>query len=45
MDETLEYKNNKINTMCEDIARNDLESVEPLKFSGLQSVDAAKVTL
>lgn len=45
MDETLEFKNNKINKMCEEIAQNDLSSVEPLKFSGLQSVEAAKVTL
>ena len=35
MDETLEYRNKKINELYEEIAQNDLENVEPLKFSGL----------
>ena len=45
MDETLAYKNRKINDLCEEIAANDLEQIEPLKFGGLKSVEAAKVTL
>ena len=35
LDETLEFKNKKINSMWEEIAANDLDNVEPLKFSGL----------
>ena len=35
LDETLEYKNRKINLLCEEIAVHDLEDVEPIKFSGL----------
>lgn len=45
LDNTLEFINKKINTLTEEIMANDLENIEPLSFSGLKSVDAAKVTL
>lgn len=45
LDETLSFVNNKINELTEQIASLDIDNVEPIKFSGLKSVDAAKVTL
>lgn len=45
MDETLDFINNKINELSEEIASIDADNIEPLQFSGLKSVDAAKVTL
>lgn len=45
MDQTLDFMNKNINELCEEIASMDSDSIEPLQFSGLQSVDAARVTL
>ena len=45
MDETLDFINKKINLLSEEIASIDIENIQPLQFSGLKSVDAAKVTL
>lgn len=36
---------NKINNLTEEVTSLDIDNISPLKFSGLQSVDAARVTL
>lgn len=45
LNETLEFINSKINALTEQIESLDIDNIEPIKFSGLKSVDAAKVTL
>eukprot|EP00347_Sterkiella_histriomuscorum_P016618 403352497 len=45
LDETLSFVNNKVNKLTEDISALDIDNIEPIKFSGLASVDAARVTL
>ena len=45
MDQTLDFINKKIQELSENIIQMDFENIEPLQFSGLQSVEAAKVTL
>lgn len=44
-DQTLGFLNNKINSLTEEVITLDIDNIQPLKFSGLQSVDAARVTL
>ncbi len=45
MDETFNFLNNKINRITEEVIALDIDNIEPIRFSGLQSVDAARVTL
>ena len=45
LDDTIDHINKKINVLCEEIAAVDADNIEPLKFSGLKSIDAARVTL
>lgn len=45
MDQTLDFINKKINELSLEIASMDIENIEPLQFRGLQSVDAARITL
>jgi uncharacterized coiled-coil protein SlyX len=45
LDETLNFVSKKINTLTEEVTALDIDNIAPLKFSGLQSVDAARVTL
>mmetsp|Transcript_35035 Transcript_35035/g.34046 ORF Transcript_35035/g.34046 Transcript_35035/m.34046 type:complete len:202 (+) Transcript_35035:2836-3441(+) len=43
-DQTLEFINRKINEYAEELQGMDVD-IEPLNFKGLQSVDAARITL
>ena len=45
MDETFNFLNIKINRITEEVIALDIDNIEPIRFSGLQSVDAARVTL
>jgi chromosome segregation ATPase len=45
LEETYEYHSKKLNTLNEQALSLAADSIEPLKFVGLQSIDAARVTL
>ena len=45
LEETLKFHNDKYNKLTEEAIALDIDRIEPLKFTGLQSVDAARVTL
>ena len=45
LDQTLGFVTNKVNSLSEEAAALDAAALQPLKFSGLQSVEAARVTL
>ena len=45
MNETLNFVTKKVNELTEEAISLDIDNIQPLKFSGLQSVDAARVTL
>jgi len=45
MDQTLDFINKKINEVSLEMNSIDADNIEPLQFRGLQSVDAARITL
>lgn len=45
LDSTLSYVNDRIKRLEEQIHQTDFEKKQPLQFRGLQSVEAAKITL
>jgi hypothetical protein len=45
LEETHKFHSDKLNLLNEEAIALDSDNIEPLKFSGLQSVDAARVTL
>lgn len=45
LEETHKFHSDKLNLLNEEAIALDCDNIEPLKFSGLQSVDAARVTL
>ena len=44
-DQTLSFINKKIGEYAAELQQLDIENIEPLNFKGLQSVDAARITL
>ena len=45
LEETLEFVQSRVNQVTEEIEAFDLESVQPLNFNALDSIDSAKATL
>lgn len=45
LEETLEFVQSKVNQVTEEIESFDLESVQPLSFNALESIESAKATL
>lgn len=45
LEETLEFVQSKINQVTEEINAFDIESIQPLSFNALDSIDSAKATL
>jgi len=45
LEETLEFVQSKVNQVTEEIESFDLDSVQPLSFNALESIESAKATL
>jgi len=45
LEDTLEFVNNKIDSIIDEIDEFDMESVQPMSFNALESIDSAKETL
>lgn len=45
LEQTLEFVQSKVNQVTEEIESFDLESVQPLSFNALESIESAKATL
>ena len=45
LEETLEFVQSKVNQVSEEIEGFDIESIQPLSFNALDSIESAKATL